>query len=160
MSQLAARRANTGIRCEWRNNSVYSAQFTQYSNSMKKALHELNRLPWNTATVAHNSHKGDQADSFRHGGSTLFPEERELLGDGADATGVDIADDAIGFARQLPADAGQPARFERADVLDRMPVAAARGERFERVSTSYGAICWLPGQNARARGIAVHRAAA
>ncbi len=121
---------------------------------MKKALHELNRLPWNTATVAHNSHKGDQADFFRHGGSTLFPEQRELLGDSADATGVDIADEAIGFARQLPA------RFERADVLDRMPVAAARGERFERVSTSHGAICWLPGQNARARWITAHWAAA
>ena len=48
---------------------------------MKKALHELNRLSWNTATVAHNSHKGDQAAFFRAGGSTLFPEERELLGD-------------------------------------------------------------------------------
>ncbi|CAB3751612.1 hypothetical protein B7G54_04365 [Burkholderia puraquae] len=48
---------------------------------MKKALHELNRLSWNTTTVAHNSHKGDQAAFFREGGSTPFPEERELLGD-------------------------------------------------------------------------------
>lgn len=81
---------------------------------MKTALHELNRRSWNTATVAHNSHKGDQAAFFRHGGST----ERKLLGDvtglrllqckagqgtpslardGADATSVDIADGAIGF---------------------------------------------------------------
>jgi hypothetical protein len=48
---------------------------------MKKALHELNRLSWNTATVAHDSHEGDQAAFFRHGGSTLFPEKRELPGD-------------------------------------------------------------------------------
>lgn len=89
---------------------------------MKKALHELNRLSWNTTKVAHDSHEGDQAAFFRHGGSTLFPEQRELLDDvaglrllhlqcnagqdtpslvrdGADATGVDIADEAIGFAR-------------------------------------------------------------
>ena len=85
---------------------------------MKKALRELNLRSWNTATVVHNRHKGDQAAFFRHGGSTLFPEERELLGDvtglrllqcntgqdtpslmrdGADATGVDIADEATGF---------------------------------------------------------------
>ncbi|ARF89745.1 class I SAM-dependent methyltransferase [Burkholderia cenocepacia] len=144
---------------------------------MKKALHELNRLSWNTATVAHNSHKGDQAAFFRNGGSTLFPEERELLGDltglrllhlqcnagqdtlslvrdGADATGVDISDEAIDFARRLSADAGLPARFERADVLDWMPEAAARGERFDRVFTSYGAICWLSDLSAWARGIA------
>ncbi len=98
---------------------------------MKKALHELNRLSWNTATVAHNSHKGDQAAFFRDGGSTLFPEERELLGDvthlqcnagqdtpslvrdGADATGVENSDKAIGFAR-----------FERADV-PRLPLMYA-----------------------------------
>lgn len=150
---------------------------------MKKALHELNRLSWNTATVAHNSHKGDQAAFFRNGGSALFPEERELLGDvtglqllhlqcnagqdtlslvrdGADATGVDISDEAIGFARQLSADAGLPARFERADVLDWMPDATACGERFDRVFTSYGAICWLSDLNAWARGIAAHREAA
>ncbi len=66
---------------------------------MKKALHELNRLPWNTATVAHNRHKGNQAAFFRNGGSTLFPEERELLGNLA----------------------GLPARVGRADVFDWMP---------------------------------------
>lgn len=103
---------------------------------MKKALHELNRLSWNTATAAHNSHKGDQAAFFRDGGSTLFPKERELPGDvtglrllhlqcnvgqdtpslvrdGAEATGVDICDEAIGFAR-----------FEHAD-MPRLPLMHA-----------------------------------
>ncbi len=144
---------------------------------MKKELHEQNRLSWNTATVAHNSHKGDQAAFFRDGGSTLFPEELDLLGEiaglrllhlqcnagqdtlslarlGAQVTGVDISDEAIDFARRLSADANLPARFERADVLDWMPEAAARGERFERVFTSYGAICWLSDLRAWAQGIA------
>ena len=48
---------------------------------MRKDLHEENRLTWNEATVTHNSHKGDQVAFFRTGGSTLYPEERELLGD-------------------------------------------------------------------------------
>ncbi len=86
-----------------------------------RLLHEANRLSWNAATRAHNSHKLDQAGFFRAGKSTLFPEEMELLGDvrgldlvhlqcnagqdtlslavaGATVTGVDISDEAIDFA--------------------------------------------------------------
>lgn len=48
---------------------------------MTRDFHEANRLSWNAATVAHNSHKGDQAAFFRDGGSSLFPEERDLLDD-------------------------------------------------------------------------------
>ena len=51
---------------------------------MKPDLHEANRLSWNAATVAHNSHKGDQAAFFRKGCSTLFPEEAGLLGERLD----------------------------------------------------------------------------
>ncbi|MCX7595834.1 MAG: hypothetical protein N2235_19140 [Fischerella sp.] len=47
----------------------------------RNELHEQNRLSWNEATKAHNSHKGEQAKFLREGGSTLFPEEIELLGD-------------------------------------------------------------------------------
>ncbi len=106
---------------------------------MKTALHELNRRSWNTATVAHNSHKGDQAAFFRHGGST----ERKLLGDvtglrllqckagqgtpslardGADATSVDIADEAIGFTVSASPD---PALYalEREDIHLEGPAA-------------------------------------
>ncbi|MBN3791492.1 class I SAM-dependent methyltransferase [Burkholderia sp. Ac-20353] len=144
---------------------------------MVSHVHESNRLSWNAATVAHNSHKGDQAGFFRQGGSTLFPEERELLGElagltllhlqcnagqdtlslaraGADVTGVDISDEAIAFASKLAADTAIPARFERADILDWMPAAAARGERFDRVFTSYGVLCWISDLRAWARGIA------
>ena len=37
----------------------------------RKALHEENRLSWNEATKAHNSHKLDQARFFREGGHCL-----------------------------------------------------------------------------------------
>ncbi|MCW2246059.1 SAM-dependent methyltransferase [Azospirillum fermentarium] len=144
---------------------------------MRKDLHEANRLSWNAATVAHNSHKGDQAAFFRGGGSTLFPEERRLLGDiaglslvhlqcnagqdslslarlGADVTGVDISDEAISFARRLSDGSGIPARFEREDVFTWFEQAVSAGRLFDRVFSSYGTICWLSDLDAWARGIA------
>jgi hypothetical protein len=36
--------------------------------TMHKELHEENRVSWNAATVALNSHKGDPAAFFRQGG--------------------------------------------------------------------------------------------
>ena len=139
-------------------------------------LHEANRLSWNAATAAHNSHKGDQAAFLRAGGSTLFPEELELLGDvagrslvhlqcnagqdtlslarlGARATGVDISDEAIAFARRLSAASEIPAEFERADVYAWMERAAREGRRFELAFSSYGAVAWLSDLRAWARGI-------
>jgi SAM-dependent methyltransferase len=143
---------------------------------MRKDLHEENRLSWNAATVAHNSHKGDQAAFFRNGGSTLRPEERELLGDveglsivhlqcnsgqdtlsmaqlGAVMTGVDISDTAIEFARQLSQDAGVSATWQRMDVYDWLEETAQREQRFDLVFCSYGAICWLSNLEVWARGI-------
>jgi SAM-dependent methyltransferase len=144
---------------------------------MKRELHEQNRRAWNAATVAHNSHKGDQAAFFRAGGSTLFSEEIELLGDvagrslvhlqcnagqdtlsiarlGADATGVDISDEAIGFARRLSEESGIAARFERADVFDWLEAAGREGRRFDVAFVSYGALVWLSELGAWARGVA------
>jgi SAM-dependent methyltransferase len=143
--------------------------------AVTRALHEQNRKSWNHATVAHNSHKGNQAAFLRGGGSTLFPEELELLGDlthqrlvhlqcnagqdtlslaarGATVTGVDISDEAIAFATRLSADSGIPASFARADVYDWLE-AAPRGS-FDRVFSSYGAVVWLSDLAAWARGIA------
>lgn len=140
-------------------------------------LHEQNRLSWNAATAAHNSHKGDQAAFFRAGGDTLFPEELELLGDpsgvdllhlqcnagqdtlslsrrGARATGVDISDEAIRFARELAGGSGIDAAFERADVYDWLAAAAREGRTFDTVFASYGAIGWLSDLAAWGRGIA------
>jgi SAM-dependent methyltransferase len=144
---------------------------------MRKDLHEVNRLAWNEATRAHNSHKVDQARFLREGGSTLYPEELAVLGElggrrllhlqcnagqdtlslaarGALVTGVDISDEAIDFARRLSADSGIPGTFHRADVYDYLEEAAGRGEQFDLVFSSYGAIIWLSDLRAWARGIA------
>jgi len=144
---------------------------------MRKDLHEGNRRSWNAATVAHNSHKRDQAAFFRAGGSTLFPEEIALLGDidglrlvhlqcnagqdtlslggrGARVTGVDISDTATDFARQLAHEAGIAADFERADVYDWFEHALDAGRRFDVAFSSYGALCWLSDLDAWARGLA------
>ncbi|QBD77608.1 class I SAM-dependent methyltransferase [Ktedonosporobacter rubrisoli] len=143
---------------------------------MRKELHEENRLSWNEATKAHNSHKGDQAAFFRQGGSTLFEEEKLLLGDvkgrsvlhlqcnagqdtlsiaqlGAHVTGVDISDTAIEFARRLSAESGIPATFQRMDVYDWFVEANRQSLRFDVVFCSYGAICWLSDLKAWATGI-------
>ncbi|MEN8163364.1 MAG: class I SAM-dependent methyltransferase [Acidobacteriota bacterium] len=138
-------------------------------------LHEENRKSWNSATRAHNSHKKDQAAFLRGGGSTLFPEELELLHSiegsrlvhlqcnagqdslslaalGAEVTGVDISDEAIDFAQRLSIDSGIPADFIRADVYDWL--AEAECNTFDVVFSSYGALCWLSDLELWARGVA------
>lgn len=142
---------------------------------MRREQHELNRLSWNAATPVHNAHKGDQAAFFRGGGSTLFPEELELLGDvagkkvvhlqcnagqdtlsiarlGAEVVGVDISDEAIAFAEALSADSGVPARFARRDVYDWFEEATAGWA--DVVFASYGALMWLSDLRAWGQGIA------
>lgn len=144
---------------------------------MNKELHEQNRLSWNAATVAHNSHRGDQAAFFRDNGNKLFPEERELLGDiaglsvahlqcnsgqdtlslarlGAVVTGVDISDTAIDHARVLSAASGVPATFDRMAVYDWLERTARGDERFDVAFCSYGAIPWLSDLASWARGVA------
>lgn len=141
---------------------------------LRKHLHEENRLSWNVATEVHNSHKADQSKFLREGGSTLFPEEIELLGDiagkslvhlqcnagqdslslaklGAAVTGVDISDTAIEFAQKLSAESGIPATFYRADVYDWL---ATTSDRFDVVFSSYGAIVWLSDIETWAKGVA------
>lgn len=143
---------------------------------LNKKIHEENRLSWNAATVAHNSHKGDQAAFFRNGGSRLSPEEKALLGNiqglsvvhlqcnsgqdtlslaqlGAQVVGVDISDTAIDFARQLSKDTNIPATFHRADVYDWLKETTASTQRFDIVFCSYGAICWLSNIDLWAQGI-------
>ena len=144
---------------------------------MRKDLHEENRHSWNEATVAHNSHKGDQVAFFRTGGSTLYPEERELLGDiqglaivhlqcnsgqdtlslarlGAQVTGIDISESAIDFARRLSDETGIPATFHRMDIYDWFEEAAHGLQRFDLAFCYYGVLCWLSDVQAWERGIA------
>ncbi len=144
----------------------------------RRDVREQNRLSWNAVVGAHDSHRGDIARYLREGGSTLFPEERALLGDlegktlvhlqcnyggdslslallGATVTGVDISDEAISSARKLSSQTGIPASFVRSDLYDWFEVAAREGSRFDVVFSSYGVVCWLPDLAAWARGIAV-----
>lgn len=144
---------------------------------LRKQLHEENRLSWNEATKAHNSHKGNQAKFFREGGNTLFPEEKELLGNitglsvvhlqcnagqdtlslarlGAVVTGVDISDEAIAFAQKLSKESAIPAKFYRADMFDWLEETTQKNELFDVAFSSYGAICWISDLIVWAKGIA------
>lgn len=126
---------------------------------------------------AHDSHRGDLVGFFRDGGSTLFPEERELLGGlegkklahlqcnsggdsislaklGAVVTGVDISDEAIRSARDLSQKTKTPVSFECADVYDWLASAAREKRSFDIVYCSYGVVCWLPDLASWATGIA------
>ena len=135
---------------------------------------EKNRLSWNAATARHNLHKGNQTAFFRDGGSTLYPEETDLLGDvrgkslvhlqcncgqdslsiarhlGAKVTGVDISDEAIVFAKQLSQDAAISATFVQAEVLQ---WCESTEERFDVAFASYGALTWLHDLKRWARGV-------
>ena len=140
-------------------------------------IHQANRRSWNAATIAHNSHKANQALFFQNGGSTLFPEEIAILGDltdkkivhlqcnsgqdtlsiaklGAKVTGVDISDEAIEFARLLSQESGIAAKFCCLDVYDWFKIARETAEQFDIAFCSYGAICWLSDLESWAKGIA------
>ena len=137
---------------------------------------DQNRRSWNHATAAHNSHKLDQAKYLAEGEGTLFGDEVELLGDvrgrrivhlqcnsgqdtlslarrGADMVGVDLSDEAVRFARELSAESGIAARFERGEVIAWMNRAAASGRRFDVAFASYGAIPWIQDLEAWMRGV-------
>jgi SAM-dependent methyltransferase len=144
----------------------------------RRDLREQNRLSWNAAVGAHDSHRGDLTKFLREGGSTLFPEELKLLGPdltgkrlahlqcnsgsdslslallGAVVAGVDISDRAISTARNLSSETGISAEFERADIYDWLEKATRGGLSFDVVFSSYGVVCWLPDLGAWARGIA------
>jgi SAM-dependent methyltransferase len=143
----------------------------------RRDLREQNRLSWNSVVGAHESHRGDLAGYLRGGGSTLFPEERALLGDlsgrtlahlhcnaggdslslallGAVVTGVDISDEAISAARYLSSETGISADFVRADIYDWLEKAVREGRTYDLVYASYGVVCWLPDLDVWARGIA------
>jgi SAM-dependent methyltransferase len=144
-----------------------------------RSAHEQNRLSWNAVTGPHNSHKRDQAGFLRGGGSTLYSEEIELVGDvsgqcllhlqcncgqdtlsfaqrGAAVTGVDISDEAIAFAQRLSEDSEIPGDFIRSDIYDWLAGVTARGEEavFDIVFASYGVMIWLSNLTAWAEGIA------
>ena len=141
---------------------------------MKQHLLDETRASWNFATKQHNAHKRDQAAFFRAGGSTLFPDELELLGDvrgksvlhvccnagqdsvslsalGANVTGVDFSDEAIGFGRTLAADCGSTATFIHSEAVAFLETTALR---FDVVFFSYGVLGWFEDLPRLVRGFA------
>ncbi len=156
-------------RVEW----VASPYRRRYATPAMAHDYSNTRQSWNNATRNHNSHKGDQAAFLREGGSTLFPEELALLGDlagksvvhlqcnsgqdslclaraAASVTGVDLSDEAVGFARGLSRDSGIEAEFVEAEVVTWLEET---DRRFDIVFASYGVCGWLPDIDAWARGI-------
>lgn len=144
------------------------------SDQRRRELHEQNRASWNAVTPAHNSHKRDQASFLAGGGSTLFQDELDLLGDVsscrlvhlqcncgqdtlslsrlvAEVVGVDISDEAIRTARQLASATGLSATFHRSDVFDWFD---ATEDRFDVAYSTYGTIGWLSDLDRWARGVA------
>lgn len=137
-------------------------------------FHEQNRKSWNEATRAHLSHQIDQVNFFLSDGSTLYTEEKDLLGDltgksilhlqcntgydtlsikrlgAANVTGVDISDVAIDFAKKLSSETGISSEFARADVYDWL---AQTDPKWDVVFCSYGAICWLSDIQKWAQGV-------
>ncbi len=139
-------------------------------------IQDRNRRSWNAATQAHNRHKLDQASYLRDGGSTLFADELELLGDvsgrrvlhlqcnsgqdtlslaalGASVTGVDFCDEAVAFAKTLSAEAGIGATFVQAEVCAWMEDVAGF-ESFDVAFATYGAIGWIADLPRWMRGVA------
>jgi SAM-dependent methyltransferase len=143
----------------------------------RRDLREQNRVSWNAVVGAHDSHRGDLSRFLGEGGTTLFQEERDLLGElegrslvhlqcnsggdsvslarlGATVTGVDVSDEAVSCAQDLAERTGTRATFERADVYDWLEEASREGRRFDVAFASYGVICWLPDLGRWAGGIA------
>jgi SAM-dependent methyltransferase len=131
---------------------------------------------WNVATRAHDAHKRNQAEFLRNGGSTLFPEELELLGDvrgkrllhtlcnagqdtlslaalGAGVVGVDLSDVPIALAKQLSKESGLPGTFHQSEVLEFLE-SEREPAPFDLVFGSYGCLPWVDDLPRFFRGIA------
>ena len=126
---------------------------------------EVNKEHWNAATPLHLG-PGEVYDveAFKKGESTLLSVERELLGDvsgksilhaqchigvdsmslarlGAQVTGVDFSEEAIGAARSLNDECGLDCEFICCNIYD---LPAHLDAQFDIVYASYGVLCWLP----------------
>ncbi|MGH3087958.1 MAG: class I SAM-dependent methyltransferase [Rubrobacteraceae bacterium] len=140
-------------------------------------LAEQNRRSWNAVVGAHESHRTNLAPFLRNGGSALFPEELELLGDlndrtvthlmcntgadslslaalGAKVVGVDISNAAIHRARKLSDESGISAHFERSEIYGWLEKAGREDRRFDLAFASYGVVCWLRDLDLWADGVA------
>ncbi|HXS37600.1 MAG TPA: class I SAM-dependent methyltransferase [Flavipsychrobacter sp.] len=128
---------------------------------------EINKKLWNEKTKYHKGSAFYDLQGFIEGKSSLNSIEKSLLGDvsgksilhlqchfgldslslareGANVTGVDISDEAIGIARQLATDLHLGAEFICCNVYD-LPQFLNR--QFDIIYTSYGVLGWLPDMN-------------
>ncbi len=119
---------------------------------------------WNQMAEIHAASRGYRLAEFKAGENVLKPIELVEVGDvrgksllhlqchfgldtmswarlGANVTGVDFSDRAIGLARSISTELKIPARFLQSNIYDAPEVLH---EQFDIVFTSYGALCWLP----------------
>lgn len=134
-------------------------------NATHRQIIEQNRCSWNAAVAAHNTHRSDAVAFLQAGGSTLFPEEAELLGRvsgrrlahllcgpghdslslvnlGAQVVGIDLSDEAVASAESLASQTNLTASFVRADVYDWLE-DESNYSRFDDAFASYGVLWWL-----------------
>jgi SAM-dependent methyltransferase len=125
---------------------------------------EANKDGWNKRTAVHKTSAFYDLEAFKKGKSSLNKIELEEVSDvkgksllhlqchfgmdtlswqrlGADCTGVDLSDEAIGLAKQINAELQLGASFVCCNVYD---TAEYVKEQFDIVFTSYGTIGWLP----------------
>ena len=133
-----------------------------------------NRAFWDEVTPVHAASDYYRVDEFRRGASVLHDFVVEEVGDvsgltllhlqchfgldtlnwarlGARVTGVDISGVSIDRARKLASELDIPATFVRANVLD---IDSQLDGQFDRVFTSFGALCWIGDLEAWGRVIA------
>ncbi len=125
---------------------------------------EANKSLWNQRTLVHKDSTFYDLEGFKKGQTILTPIELNELGDvkgkkllhlqchfgmdsldwarhGAEVTGVDLSDVAIGEARKLNEELGMNAKFICCNVYD---LRSHSDEKFDIVFTSYGVVGWLP----------------
>lgn len=141
---------------------------------MENEYFEANRQAWNLRTAVHKDSAFYDVAGFRAGKTSLNAIELGELGPvagksllhlqchfgldtlswarmGAEATGIDLSDEAINEAEKLNRELGLDARFVCSNVYD---LKENLQGTFDIVFTSYGVIGWLPDLNRWAEVIA------
>ncbi len=125
---------------------------------------EANKKLWDAKTPIHFKSRLYGLDDFKEGALSLKHIEQEELGDvneksilhlmchfgldtmsfsrlGANATGVDISEEAINTAKSLARDLSLNTKFIRSNIYD---LKEHINDPFDIVFTSYGVLNWLP----------------